>query len=98
MWLKFLFVAIGLYVIWLAVRPRYEFQIRTRAGKTQITGRIAEHQRHEIQGYFRDMNLADSSVTISGRRDEQNRLKLRFRGRLGPGEQQMIRNFLLSVF
>ncbi len=97
MWLKYLIVPIVLYVIWLAVRPRYEFQIRTSAGGTQVTGRIAKHQQHEIVGYFQDIHLSAESVTISGWRDDQKRLKLRFRGRLSPGERQMIRNFLLTV-
>ncbi|TWU12670.1 hypothetical protein CA54_14940 [Symmachiella macrocystis] len=97
MWLKFLIVPVVLYVIWLAVRPRYEFQIRTGGGGTQITGRIAEHQQHEIVNYFRDIHLSTKTVTISGWRDDQQRLKLRFRGRLSPGERQMIRNYLLTV-
>jgi len=98
MWLKFLIVAIVLYVIWLAVRPRYEFQIRTGVAGTQVTGRIAERQRHKIRDYFQETHLSVSSVKISGWRDGQKRLKLRFRGRLSQGEQQMIRNFLLTVF
>ncbi len=98
MWLKFLIAAGVLYVVWLAVRPRYDFQIRTGPGGVEVTGRIAERAQHEIRDYFQETKLSATTVRISGRRDGDNRLQLRFRGPLSEGERQMIRNFLLTVF
>ncbi len=97
MWLRILIVAAVLYVAWLLLRRRSDFRIRITLGRTAVSGRLSKAQQSKIRGYFDETKLSAPAVKITGRWDDQGRLKLQFRGTLSKGEQQMIRNYLDSI-
>lgn len=98
MWLYLLIAVIVIAVLWLILRPSCDFQIRLDKRGIEVNGQISQAQQHKIQEFFKDVKLSVTSAKICGRREQDGRLELRFRGDLRKGERQMIRNFLLSIF
>ena len=84
-------------IAWLAVKPG-DCVIRIRLGKTDVRGRFPTARRTEIEGYFEKhfSHVRRLRVDVDFPRRERP-LKVRVRGRISPGERQMIRNFLLTI-
>ena len=97
MLLRLILLAAVAGVIWMVWRPRYDFRIKINRSGTQATGTISRAQLQHIREYFEETDLSAPSVTITGRREPNGRLTLRIGGSLPQGEQQMIRNFLMTV-
>ena len=98
MWSIFIIAAIVLFVLWLMIRPHYDFRIDVGRHGTRLDGRISQAQRSKIQEYFNNTDLSVTTMKICGRHEQNGLLKLQFHGGLREGERQMIRNFLLTVF
>jgi len=84
-------------IAWLAVKPG-DCVIRTRLGKADIRGKIPVSRRSDVVRYFEQhfAHVPRLRVDIDFPR-RSGSLKVRVKGRVSPGEQQMIRNFLLSI-
>jgi hypothetical protein len=90
-------VALVLAVVVVAVlyhANRRDFVVRFRDGRFTCTGRLP--QRAALEQFLRDDLAVAGSVEISGRRRGNGRLVLWFSGDLTPGQEQRIRNFLLT--
>jgi hypothetical protein len=84
-------------IAWLAVKPG-DCVIRVRSGKTNVRGRFPAARLAEVQNYFQQhfAHVPRLRVDIDFPR-RQRPLKVRVKGRISPGQQQMIRNFLLTI-
>jgi hypothetical protein len=81
----------ALVYVWL----RKDFVIRVRDGRCVCTGRLPQALHGRIAEFLLHDLPVRGPVTIGGTR-RGDRLRLSFRGPLTAGEQQRIRNFLLS--
>ena len=90
-------LAAAALIAWLVVKPG-DCVIRARLGKTDVRGRFPESRRSDVLNYFQQhfAHVPRLRIDIDFPR-RQRPLKIRVKGRLSPGEQQMIRNFLLSI-
>ncbi len=84
-------------IAWLAVKPG-DCVIRARLGKTDVRGQFPTSRRSEVESYFEKhfAHVRRLRVDIDFPRRERP-LKVRVKGRISPGERQMIRNFLLTI-
>lgn len=84
-------------IAWLAVK-RGDCVIRTRLGNVDVSGRFPASRRPEVVRYFEQhfSHVRRLRVDIDFPRRTAP-LKVRIKGRISPGERQMIRNFLLSI-
>jgi hypothetical protein len=73
---------------------RRDFVVRLRGGRFTCTGRLA--QRAALEQFLRDDLRIAGPAEVAGRRRRNGRLDLWFGGDLTPGQQQRIRNFLLT--
>jgi hypothetical protein len=81
---------VALYLI-----QRKDFVMRVRAGRLECWGRLAlVEQKALAQFLLHDLGVTEE-VQVSGKWTG-GRLRLWFRGPLTPGQQQRIRNFLVS--
>lgn len=81
----------------LSVLSSADFTIRIRGGRVRIDGRMAGAVKGEIADFFEREFSDHESMTVRGWIGNGDRLKLRFRGNVPPGDQQRIRNFLVLV-
>jgi hypothetical protein len=76
-------------------RKSADFIIQVRNGQFNCQGRVPLSQQNAIASFLlEDLSLKDS-VKIQGAWNHK-RLRLWFSGRIGEGEKQRIRNFLLG--
>jgi uncharacterized protein DUF3634 len=74
---------------------RRDFVIRVRGGRVECWGKVPKVLKPDLDEFLlRDLHL-EGTVKIMGRR-HKGRLRVWFRGRLSPGQQQRLRNFLLA--
>jgi hypothetical protein len=94
MWPALLALAVVLAVaIYLGLRK--DFAIYVAGGEVQYRGKIPFTRRDELEDFLlKDLDRR-GPVVISGKQS-QGRLRLWFKG-VPPGEQQRIRNFLLTL-
>lgn len=76
--------------------PRSDFVIRARPDEVQLKGKLPQSKAAELICFFEQEVAQFGPVTVSGTRAREGRLRLRIRGRPVPGDQQRIRNFLLT--
>jgi hypothetical protein len=93
-------VFVGLLIaggIWL-FRPKFDFTITANDAGIQFSGQVPHAKRRTIVLFFVREFERERHVRVAGRWGSRDRrLHLRCRG-VSPGEQQRIRNFLLTVF
>ena len=74
---------------------RADFVIEVRGGQVRHKGKIPLAMVQQLTPFLlHDLGVTDS-VRILGSRSG-GRLRIWFRGRIGPGQQQQIRNFLTN--
>src|SRR5262245_41010996 len=71
-------------------------QIRVKEGQVDVGGRALTGRRGQVSDFIQHHLPEVRQARIEGYWDGR-RLQLRFKGDLSPGEQQRIRNFLLTV-
>jgi hypothetical protein len=74
---------------------RAEFVIEVRKGTVRGKGKIAQAVVHRLTPFLlHDLGITDSVRILGTARGRQ--MRVWFRGRINPGQQQRIRNFLNS--
>jgi hypothetical protein len=93
--LFFVLVA-GLFVLALvALQTRADFTIRVRKGNVECRGRVPLAQVRGLSEFLLDDLAVRDAVTICGRW-QGGQLRVWFHGNLTKGQQQRVRNFLLT--
>jgi hypothetical protein len=91
-------VLVALLVVLLAALyqwSRADFVIRVRDGRCECRGRLPQALHGEVADFLlRDLKVK-GPIKVLGKR-VRGRLKLWYRGALTPGQQQRVRNFLLT--
>src|SRR5262245_23116305 len=77
---------LGSYNLWIVVKR----------GRVHVSGRATTGRRGQIADFFQQNLPEVRQARVVGYWDGR-RLQLRFGGDLSPGEQQRIRNFLLTI-
>ena len=98
MWVWVILLAITLGIAYLSVRPG-DCVIKCHAGVVTVRGRITRSQQTAVKEYLQ-RHFADSGrlrISLHYPRPGR-RMRIRIRGAQTPGEEQMIRNFILSEF
>ncbi len=85
----------GILTALLYHRP--DFTIIVNGRDTRFKGRIPQVRHDQIAEFLRGESGAGTSFKVFGFWDRQGLLRLRFGGSLTAGEQQRIRNFLLTI-
>lgn len=98
-WVLLFRIAIGAAVIvgayFLLFGRRADFVIDVRHGRVRCKGKLPLAVLHRLTPFLlNDLAIQDSVRILGARRG--HRMQVWFRGRLSPGEQQRIRNFLVS--
>jgi hypothetical protein len=83
----------GVILVVLYQTGRKDFVVRLRDGRFSCKGRLP--QRSTLEQFLREDLALNGPLEIAGRR-RGGRLVLWFGGDLTPGQQQRIRNFLLT--
>jgi hypothetical protein len=92
-WPLALALLIGLAIVFFWRRS--DFVIRVRRKQVTFRGKLPLRSHQGIAEFLlKDLDV-QGPVTILGRRD-RGRMKVWFRGRLTQGQQQRVRNFLLT--
>jgi hypothetical protein len=86
-------VVAGLALVYVWWRP--DFVVRVHNGGCRFRGKLALAVQRAFAQFLLDDLKPTGPVTISGKY-QRRRLRLRFRGKLSPGQKQRIRNFLLT--
>jgi hypothetical protein len=94
---RFLLVALLVWVLWWALKPRWDFTILFVQGSVDFRGRFPEALRARTMDFLREDVLLRGSVKIHGRRDRNGHLQLQFSGPVFKEDRQRIRNFLVSM-
>ena len=84
---------VALVVLYLLQRK--DFVVRVRAGRFECWGRMALVEQKALAQFLLHDLAVTGEVQVSGKWTG-GRLRLWFRGPLTPGQQQRIRNFLLT--
>jgi hypothetical protein len=98
MWTWVILLALVLGIVYLTARPG-DCVIRYRHGEVTVTGRITRGRQMAVEEYLK-RNFADAGrlrISLNYPKAGQ-RLRIRIRSSLPRGEEQMIRNFILSEF
>jgi hypothetical protein len=91
----FVLVAVLFVLALLALQNRADFTIRVRKGTVECRGRVPLAQTRGLSEFLlHDLGVHDA-VTICGRW-QGRRLRVWFRGNLTKGQQQRVRNYLLT--
>jgi hypothetical protein len=97
-WLLLLRLAAGaaiiLLVFWVLFSRHADFVIDVRRGQVRCRGKIPLVVQQRLTQFLLDDLAIKNSVRILGVQ-RGNRMQVWFRGRISPGEQQRIRNFLV---
>jgi hypothetical protein len=96
-WLLLLRLAAGAAIIVLVLcflfRRHADFVIDVRRGQVRCRGNVSLALQHRLAEFLlNDLAIKDSVQILGAQRGK--RLQVWFRGRISPGEQQRIRNFL----
>jgi hypothetical protein len=86
-------VLCALVVLWLYQRS--DFVIRVRRGNVECRGRVPLAQARGLTEFLLDDLAVRDGLTIRGRW-HGGRLRVWFQGNLTKGQQQRVRNFLLT--
>lgn len=91
-------LAVCVIAVVVAVRARAaDFTIDSRPdGRVRIRGRIPAAKHGAIRAFFTNDLRAQGTVRVRGFFGPRRSFRLRFAGRIGPGQQQQIRNFLMA--
>jgi len=88
-------LAAAALVVWAYFKARpCNLRIVVRRGVVDVQGRALTGKRTEVVTFFEQDMPELARVRVEGYWDGRY-LRLRFRGRLTPGQRQRIRNFLL---
>ena len=89
-------VLVGLVVLW-STGAGYDFKVRLRGEKVDVTGRrVSPALRSALVQFFQHDFPRRDRLTIYGRRRGNRTYDLRFHGNITAGEKQQVRNFLTS--
>jgi hypothetical protein len=94
--LKLLLVVGFLGLLYALLMPRAPLRIVVHRSRVRVFGTRWVNRAGTIADFFRDDLPEVESARVEGSWDGQ-RLRLRFHGALTPGQQQRIRNFLLTL-
>jgi hypothetical protein len=93
---RFVVAGVAAFVIYYFLfRKHADFTIQLRRGEFNCRGRVPRIHQRAIAHFLLEELALKESVKIQGAWDRK-RLRLWFRGRIGEGEKQRIRNFLLG--
>lgn len=98
MWIWVILVAVTVGIVYLTAR-KGDCVIRCRGGEVTIKGKITRSQRMAVEEYLK-RHFSDAGrlrISLHYPRAGQ-RLRIRIRSSLAAGDEQMIRNFILSEF
>lgn len=98
MWTWVILLALVLGIVYLSARPG-DCVIRCRHGEVTVSGKITRSQQIAVEEYLK-RNFSDAGrlrISLHYPKASQ-RFRIRIRGSLPKGEEQMIRNFILSEF
>lgn len=97
MWQWLLVLGVAL-LIWRLGQPSGECVFRVRQGRVSSRGKIAAGKRAEIESFLAEEfpDVKRLRIDINYRKGSRP-LRIRIRGAISPGEQQMIRNFLTTA-
>jgi len=90
-------VALAGWIIWLVLRPKYAFRIVVDQRGVRHHRGLPKGQQREVLRFLQDEVSLDGRTTICANRQTTGQLRFNFKGRINPGAQQQIRNFLNSV-
>jgi len=95
-WLIVLGVAL---LIWRLSRPAGDCVFRVRRGHVSTRGTIAAGKRAQVESFLAQEfpEVRRLRIDVHYRRGNQP-LRVRIRGAVTPGEQQLIRNYLTTAF
>jgi hypothetical protein len=89
-------IVAGLFVVVLiAIYNRADFVIRVRQGTVECRGKVPLAQTRGLSEFLLDDLALQDAVTIRGRW-QGGRLRVWFQGNLTRGQQQRVRNYLLT--
>jgi hypothetical protein len=88
-------VLVGLPAYFLA-RGRWNLRITVRDGTIDIAGQALQAKSVPVRNFWKEQLSDVRRARVEGRWDGR-RLQLRFDGDLSPGQQQRIRNYLLTI-
>lgn len=94
-WRIFIVVAVA-GGIWWAARPRYSLKIMVKRGDVKIHCGVPKARTAAIVEFLNGLSL-QGKAAILGTHDRNGVLRIAVRGRVDPGTQQRIRNYLRSV-
>jgi len=98
MWPWLIVIGIAL-VIWRLSRPAGDCVFRVRRGQVSTRGKIAAGKRAEVESFLSEEFPEAKRLRIDVHYRRGGRpLRLRIRGAVTKGEQQLIRNFLSTLF
>ena len=80
----------------LYLTQRKDFVFRARPGRFECWGRVPLAKQEAVARFLLEDLAVREPVKVMGRWGTGRRLRLWFRGPLTPGQQQRIRNFLLT--
>jgi hypothetical protein len=92
--LRILVLALIGWLAWLMFRPRYAVKIVMDSHGVKSHHGLPAAKVTEIVRFLEQEVGIEGRATILGERDRTGVVRVRFRGRLHPGMQQKIRNFL----
>ena len=93
-WLALLALAA---VIWWLARSPPDLVIQLRRGRVAVTGRIAAGRKAIVERFLQEQLPEVPRLRVNVRYPRGAKpLRIDVRGRISPGERQMIRNFLLT--
>ncbi len=96
-WLTLLLIAVVAFLAWGAFRPRCALHIVIGRDRAIRHSGIPKGRVGQVLAFLtNDVSLA-GKVAILGTRSREGQLRITFRGRVDPGTQQRIRNFLKMV-
>jgi membrane protein implicated in regulation of membrane protease activity len=92
-------IAVAVFLILLVLhflRPRWNLRIVVRDGAVDVQGRALTGRRGVVSDFFQKDMPEIRRARVDGYWDGR-RLRLRCHGGLSPGQQQRVRNFLLTT-
>jgi len=96
--LGYVLVIIAILVVpaFLLARGRWNLQIRVGDGGIDIAGKALQAKAVHVRNFWKEQLSEVRRARVQGYWDGR-RLSLTFAGDLSPGQQQRIRNYLLTI-
>lgn len=82
------------WVVWCIASPQADVVIRWKARNVRVRGPFPEGKRRALLEFLRNEFADCSRLTIRGIRDCSGGMRWKISGRIAPGDDQRIRNFL----